>query len=429
MKGARGVVRIARGARGRSRGLFRRTTLVAFLAVLGPGLIAASADNDAQGITTYSIVGAKYGYELLWLALIGAMALLVTQEIGARLGMVTGKGLAALVRERFGARPAAAAMILLLIANLGTTAAEFAGMAAALELFHISRYIAVPVGAALVLMLIMRGTYKRIERVFLIMSLFYVAYVISGILAHPDWSSAVHHLLVPTIHWNATFLLTAVAMVGTTVTPWGQFFIQAYVVDKALGPEDMAYERADVAIGTTMTTAVLFFIVVATAATIYAHGGVTINDAGDAAKALEPLAGRFAATLFALGLLNASVLAAGILPLSTSYAVCEAFGFELGLDRGVREAPVFYGVFTGAIVIGAIVVLIPGVPLVPILFLSAAVNGVLLAPLLIFLYLLANDKELMGEYRNGRVANVLTIVTIGILLSLTAVLLITLIFH
>ena len=246
--------RRAQGAQGRSRGLFRRSTLVAFLAVLGPGLIAASADNDAQGITTYSIVGAKYGYELLWLTLVAGAALLVTQEIGARLGMVTGKGLSALIRERHGVRAAAGVMLLLLVANLGTTAAEFAGMAAAMQAFHVSPYLAVPAGAAvLVSVLILRGGYRRIERVFLVMSLFYVTYVISGYLAHPDWSEAVHGLLVPSVQWNGTFLLAAVAMVGTTVTPWGQYFIQAYVVDKALGPEDLPYERADIALGTTVT--------------------------------------------------------------------------------------------------------------------------------------------------------------------------------
>ena len=391
--------------------------------MLGPGLITASADNDAQGITTYSIVGARYGYELLWLTLLAGVALLVTQEVGARIGIVTGKGLAALIRERFGAKTAAIAMVLLVIANLGTTAAEFAGMAAALELFHVSRYIAVPIGAALVMLLVLRGSFKRIERVFLIMSVVYIAYVISGVLAHPDWRQAVHDLFVPTVQLQPGFILTAVAMVGTTVTPWGQFFIQSYVVDKALGPEDLPYERLDVGIGATATVIVMFFIVVATAATIHATGG-SIVDAGDAAAALEPLAGRFAAGLFALGLLNASILAAGILPLSTSYATCEAFGFELGLDRAVRDAPVFYGVFIGSIVIGATLVLLPGVSLVPVLFLSAVVNGVLLAPILIYLGVLANDRELMGDKQNGRVANILLVATVVMLLTLTAVLIV-----
>ena len=412
----------ARRRVGRARGLLRRRAgLVAFLAVVGPGIVAASADNDAQGITTYSLVGARTGYTLLWLLLLAGLALVVTQEIGARIGLATGKGLGALIRERFGARLAAVAMLLLLMANLGTTAAEFAGIAASLEFFGVSRYISVPIAALLVTLLVARGSYKRIERVFLVLSAFYLAYVISGFLAHPDWGQAVDGLLTPTLPLTPTILLTAVAMVGTTVTPWGQFFIQAYVVDKSLGPDDLRYERLDVFIGTVMTTVVMFFIIVATAATIFASGG-SIVDAKDAAVALEPLAGRFAGTLFALGLLNASFLAAGVLPLSTSYAVCEAFGFEFGLDERVHDAPVFYGVFSFAIVFGAGVVLLPGVSLVPILFLSAVVNGVLLAPILIFLFVLANDPDLMGEHRNGRLSNVLTIATIVLLIGLTIVL-------
>lgn len=407
---------------GRARGLLRRRAgLIAFFAVVGPGIIAASADNDAQGITTYSLVGARSGYSLLWLLVLAGLALMVTQEIGARLGMATGKGLGALIRERFGVRPAAAAMGLLLLANLGTTAAEFAGIAASLEIFGVSRYVSVPVAAALVTVLVARGTYKRIERVFLALSAFYVAYVVSGFLAHPNWGQAVDGFLTPSLSFTPTALLTAVGMVGTTVTPWGQFFIQAYVVDKSLGPDDLRYERADVFVGTMMTAVVMFFIIVATAATLFASG-TGIVDAKDAAMALEPLAGRFAETLFAFGLLNASFLAAGVLPLSTSYAVCEAFGFEFGLDEGVRDAPIFYGVFTFAIVFGAGVVLLPGVSLVPILFLSAVVNGVLLAPILIYLYVLANDPDLMGEYRNGRLANALTIATVVLLIGLTVVL-------
>ena len=414
--------------RGRARGLLRRRAgLVAFLAVVGPGLITASADNDAQGITTYSLVGARTGYALLWLVPVSIGALLVTQEIGARIGLVTGKGLGALIRERFGVRPAAVAMLLLLVANLGTTTAEFAGIAASLEIFGVTKYISVPIAAVGVFLLVARGGYKRIERVFLVLSAVYVSYVISGLLAHPDWGEAVHGLLVPSFEWNATFVLTAVAMVGTTVTPWGQFFIQAYVVDKSLGPEDLRYERLDVTLGALATAVVIFFIIVATAATVFATGG-SIVDAQDAAQALEPLAGRFAETLFAFGLLNASLLAAGVLPLSTSYAICEAFGFELGLDEYVRDAPVFFGTIAFSIGIGALVVLIPGVSLVPILFVSAVINGILLAPILIYLYVLANDRELMGELRNGRIANLLTVIAIGLLIILTIVLLGVLLF-
>jgi Mn2+/Fe2+ NRAMP family transporter len=395
--------------------------MLAFFAVVGPGLITASADNDAQGITTYSLVGARTGYGLLWLLIPAMIALVVTQEIGARIGIVTGKGLGALIRERFGVRPAAFAMLMLLVANLATTAAEFAGIAASLEIFGVSKYISVPVAAVLVLVLVAKGGYKRVERVLLVLSAVFIAYVISGLLAHPDWGQAVHGLLTPTFGGKSIFVLTAVGMVGTTVTPWGQFFIQGYVVDKGLGPDDLRYERLDVFLGQLAMCIVVLFIIVATAATIHVHGG-SIVDAKDAALALRPLAGRFAETLFAVGLLNASLMAANILPLSTSYAVCEAFGFELGLDEPVREAPVFFGTIAFSIAFGAIIILIPGISLVPVLFLSAVVNGLLLAPLFVYLYLLANDRDLMGELRNGRLANVLTIVTIVLLIALTIVL-------
>lgn len=392
--------------------------------MVGPGLISAAADNDAQGITTYAVVGSRYGYALLWLIPIAGLALFVTQEVGARIGVMTGKGLSSLIRERFGVRLAAFAMLLLLVANLGTTAAEFAGIAAAGGIFGIPRAIAVPAAAAVVMVLILRGGFRRIERVFIVMSLLLLAYVISGLLAQPDWSEAVRGLTTPSLHLDGPVLLAAVALVGTTVTPWGQFFIQAYVVDKALAPEDLGYERADVGVGVSGTIIVAFFVIVATAATIHVAGG-TITDAADAARALEPLAGRFAAELFALGLLNAALLGAAVLPLSTSYAVCEALGFEFGLDRGIREAPVFYGLFAGVLAIGAVIVLLPGVSLVPVLLISAAVNGVLLAPILIFLAFLANDRELLGARANGRLGNVLLIGTIVLLLLLTAVLVIT----
>jgi Mn2+/Fe2+ NRAMP family transporter len=417
-----------RRALGRARGLLRRRAgLLAFLAVVGPGLITASADNDAQGITTYSLVGARTGYALLWVLPLALAALVVTQEVGARIGLVTGKGLGALIRERFGVRPAAVAMLLLLVANLGTTTAEFAGIAAALEIFGVTKYLSVPIAAALVLVLVTKGGYRRVERVLLVGSAVFVAYVISGLLAHPDWGAAFQGLVTPSFQKDPVFVLTAVGMVGTTVTPWGQFFIQGYVVDKGLGPDDLRYERADVFLGQAAMGIVVFFIIVATAATVFATGG-TIVDAKDAALALEPLAGRFAETLFALGLLNASLMGAGILPLSTSYAVCEAFGFELGLDHYVREAPVFFGMIAFSIGVGALIVLLPGIPLVPILFASAVVNGLLLAPVLGYLYLLANDRDLMGELANGRLANVLTLVTIVLLVLLSIVLLIATVF-
>jgi len=400
-----------------------RLRILAFLAVMGPGLITASADNDAQGITTYAVTGARTGYSLLWLLLIVLVSLVVTQEIGARLGMVTGKGLGSLIRERYGVRPAASAMALLLVANLGTTTAEFAGVAAALEIFGVSKFVSVPITALLAFAMISRGSYKRVERIFLVMSLLYVSYVMSGFLAHPNWKEAVHASVTPHFTFSSLFLLTAIAMVGTTVTPWGQFFIQAYVVDKGLTTAHKRLEQIDVFLGGVIAVSVAAFIIVAAAATIHSTGGVIV-DAKDAALALEPLAGRFAATLFALGLLNAAFMASGVLPLSTAYAICESFGFELGVDQRIREAPVFYGVIAFSICFGAGIVLLPGAPLVPILFLSAALNAVLLAPILVFLYLLANDRELMGEHRNGRLSNTFTIATIVMLVTLTITLLI-----
>lgn len=394
--------------------------MLGFLAVLGPGLITASADNDAQGITTYSLAGAQTGYRLLWLLILVVIALGVTQEMGARLGMATGKGLGALIRERFGVRAAAWAMGLLLIANLGTIAAEFAGIATALQIVNVPKYASVPISAAAVFMLIARGSYKRVERIFLVLSLVYLSYVISGVLANPDWGGAARNMIAPSVTPSRTFLLAAVTLVGTTVTPWGQFFIQAYVVDKGLTTEDLRYERADVFIGAFVTGFIAFFIIVAAAVTIF-RTGARVNDAADLAAALRPLAGRFASILFGLGFLNASFLAANILPLATAYPICEAFGFELGVDRKIREAPVFYGVFASSIALGAGLVLLP-VPLLPILFLTAALNGVLLGPILIFVYRLCNDPEVVGAHVNGRIGNALSASTIALLLALTAML-------
>jgi Mn2+/Fe2+ NRAMP family transporter len=311
-------------------------------------------------------------------------------------------------------------MALLLVANLGTITAEFAGIATAMQIFGVSKFVSVPIAAVVVFALIARGSYKRIELVFLLLSVVYLSYVVSGILAHPPWSEAVHAIVVPRIVPTRTYLIAAVTLVGTTVTPWGQFFIQAYVVDKGLTIDDLNYERADVFVGSFTTGLIAFFIIVAAAVTIFATH-VVVNDAADLAVALRPLAGHFASTLFAIGFLNASLLAACVLPLSTAYPICEAFGFELGVDHKIREAPVFYGVFGLSIAFGAGVVLLP-IPLLPILLVTAAINGLLLAPILVFLYILCNDAEVLGERKNGRLANVLAAGMIGLLLVLTVVL-------
>ena len=400
----------------RLQGLLRRRRfqLVLFLSILGPGLITSSADNDAGGIFTYAQAGAKYGYDMLWLLAITTLALLVVQEFNARLGVVTGKGLADLIRERFGVRITMLAMVLLLIANVATTVAEFAGIALAGEAFNISRYVTVPLAAIMVWFLVLRGTYAVVEKVFLALSVIYFSYIISGFLVHPDWGQLLQHTVHP--HTNlldSGYLLLAVALVGTTITPWMQFFLQASVVDKGLRVGELNYARADVFIGSVFTDVIAFFIIVATAATLHAHGITNITNAAEAAQGLVPFAGQFAKALFAIALLGASLLAASVLPLSTAYAVTEAFGWERGVGFSIREAPAFFIIFTGLIAIGSLAIMVPGLPLATAAFLSQDVNGVILPAILIFMFILINDKRAMGKHVNGRFANTVGGVTIG----------------
>ncbi|MCL4474170.1 MAG: Nramp family divalent metal transporter [Actinobacteria bacterium] len=401
-----------------------RTRLLLFLAMMGPGLITANADNDAGGIATYSIAGARFGYGMLWMLLLITFSLAVTQEMGARMGVVTGQGLAALIRERFRLKLTVFAMTAMLIANLGTTIAEFSGIATSFQLFGASKYYTVPFIAVMIWLLVVRGSYKIAERVFLVFSSFYLAYVVSGVLAHPDWAQALHSTVVPTFQLNSAYILLFIAVIGTTITPWGQFFIQAYVVDKGISIKHYRYTRAEVIMGAIVTDVVAFFIIVACAATIYSTGG-DINSAEDAALALVPLAGQFASKLFAFGLLNASVLAAGILPLATAYAICEAFGFESGVNRSFKEAPIFHGIFTASIVVGALVALIPNVPLLAIMVLAQDVNGILLPLILIFVMVIVNDRGIMGKYANGRLNNLIAGTTTVALIILSVLLVIT----
>jgi len=388
---------------------------VLLFAAIGPGLIAANADNDAGGITTYSLAGARFGYGLLWVLTIITLSLAVTQEMGARMGAVTGKGFGGLIREKFGARWTAFAVCVMLIANLGTTNAEFAGIATSLQIFGVSKYISLPIAAVAIYLLLANFDYRRVQRVFLISSSLYIAYVVSGFLAHPDWTFALKSLVRPTISLKTDYLLMFVATVGTTITPWGQFFIQSFIVDKRLGKEDLKYARADVYAGAFFTDFISFFIIVSCAATIFATGG-HINDAADAAKALHPLAGRFASTLFAFGLLNASLLGAAVLPLTSAYATCEAFGWEAGIDKRPSEAPMFFGLFTFFIIASTLIVLIPGIPLLPIMVLSQVLNGALLPIILIFVLLVTNDKAVMGTYTNSRAFNIIaTLTTVGLI--------------
>jgi len=406
--------------------LDRRRILV-FLAVMGPGLITASADNDAGGIATYALAGAHEGYGLLWLLFLITFNLAVIQEMAARMGAVTGKGLADLIRERFGVRITFLCMLLLIVANLTCTIAEFAGVAAAMELFGVSRLISVPIAALFVWALVVKGNYKKVERVFLIFCLLYFTYVISGVLAHPPWREVMVSMVTPSFKFDSSYINLAIALIGTTITPWMQFFLQSSVADKGVKVEDYAYTRNEVFIGAFFTDFIAFFIVVATAAALFSHG-IRVESAADAALALEPLAGHYAYILFALGLLNASLLAASILPLSTAYAVSEAFGWESGMDKDFDEAPQFFGLYTGFIVIGAGVILLPGLPLMTIMLISQTVNGILLPVILGFMLVLINDKEIMGEHVNGPVFNVVAWATAILLVILTALLLLTTVF-
>lgn len=381
------------------------------LAVIGPGIISGSVDNDAGGIATYSVAGAQFGTSLLWVLFITTFSLAITQEVGARMGLVTGKGLASLIREKFGVRWTTFIMAVLLVANIGTIAAEFAGIAASFEIFHISRLLSIPIIAVVIYFVVTKWDFKKLERIFLALSAFYLVYIVSAVLAHPNWPAAISQVVTPTLHFNKSYLLTLIAVIGTTITPWGQFFIQDYVVDKKLTKDDLKIERGDVFFGSFITNLISFFIIVACASTLFIHG-IPINDAKDAAMALQPLAGQFAGILFGLGLLNASIFGAALVPVATSYVVCEAFGFESGLSLPFDEAPQFYGLFTFLLIIGALLVVLPFIPLLTILFVSQAINAVLLIPILIFLYILSNDKKLLQSYKNGRIINIILLITV-----------------
>ena len=393
-----------RGVGSRLAGRVGRSKLLIFFAILGPGLISAAADNDAGGITTWSVIGARYGYSMLWLLLLITPILAVTQEMGARMGAVTGKGLAALIREKFSLKVTAFAMLALLVANFGTTTAEFSGVAAAFSLAHVPSWAAVPPVAFGVWLLVTRGNYRKVERVFLALTAVYVAYFVAGFLAKPDWGAAVHGTFVPQVQTNSLWILTAIAAVGTTITPWGQFFIQAYIVDKRVTITRYVYTKVEVYIGAVFTDAIDLFIVLACAATLYKEG-IIVETASDAARALAPLAGQAASFLFGFGLLNVSILGAAILPLTTAYAVCEAFGFESGLDKKFDEAPAFNGLLTAFIALPALVAIIPNLPLVQVMLLSQDVNGILLPIILIYVLRIINDPKVMGEHVNGRIYN------------------------
>lgn len=380
-----------------------RVRLIGVLAVLGPGLVSGFADNDAGGITTYSLAGARWGYALLWVILWSQVVLFFTQEVGARLGLATGKGLMGLIRERWGVRWGAFAAVTMLAANLGSTVAEFAGIGSALSLFGIPPQISAAVAAVVVVVFIALGSYSRVQYLFVGVGLFVsVAYVISAYLAGPDWGIAFHNLIVPQLSASPVYWLSVVGTVGTTITPWGQAFIQSYVADKRLRPEDLTASRIDVFAGALLTNLIAAFIVVACAATLYKVGGTTIGSAADAAQALQPLAGPAASVLFGVGLLGASFLGLGVVPMTSAYTTCEAFGWETGVDWNWREAPAFYGLLAFFIGFAALFVMIPGLPLIQVMFLAQVLNALLLPFILVFVMLLAADRKLLGPLASGR---------------------------
>ena len=421
--GRRILRRSAQGVSTVRRTVARRPRFLTYLAIIGPGVITAAAGNDAGGIATFASVGADYGYRLLWILIPLTFALGIVQEMCARMGAITGKGLSDLIRERFGVRWTALVMLALLIANGGVTVSEFVGIAAALELLGVARYISVPIAAAAIWWLVVKGTYQRVERVFLAMSLVFLAYVVSAFLAHPPWATVAVEAVHPHFELTPAFLFTFVAVIGTTISPYMQVFIQSSVVEKGVRVENYRFTRIDVWVGTVLAILIVFFIIISTAATLNGHGQ-HVDSAAEAAAALRPLAGRYAEMLFAIGLFGASMLAAGVLPLATAYSISEAFGFEKGVSSSFREAPIFIGVFTFLVVLGATVAMLPGLSLIRVLIVTQVINGILLPVILVSVLKLVNNRELMGAHVNGPVYNVaawLTTIAVSVLSLLVVI--------
>jgi len=400
-----------------------RRSIVFFLSIVGPGIITANVDNDAGGIATYSVAGAQYGYALLWSLIPMLFVLFMIQEMVARLGVVTGKGLSDLIREQYGVRVTFFTMLALLITNFGNITAEFAGLAASLEIFGVSRYVSVPLGAAAVWYLVVWGNYRIVEKVFLFACTVYLSYVISGFMANPPWGEVLTAMVIPTFRLEQNYLFMLIGIIGTTIAPWMQFYQQSSIVEKEIHVKNYRYVWWDVLSGCVFAVIVVFFIMVACAATLHANG-IPVKTAEDAAIALAPLAGKHASILFAIGLANASLFAASILPLSTAYSICEGMGWEAGVNKDFREAPQFMGLYTGLIVLGAALILIPGAPLIWIMLVSQVINGILLPFVLIFILLLVNNGELMGSHVNGRLYNGFSWLTVLILIVLTLILLV-----
>ena len=405
----------------KDKGIWRN--ILIFFALLGPGIITGSVDNDAGGITTYSVAGALYGYKLLWTMIPAFIVLLIIQEMNARMGIVTGKGLADLIRENAGVKVTFFIFVGLLIADLGNTTTEFAGVAGSMDIFGISKYISVPISLALVWLLVVKGNYKIAERIFLVFSVLLLMYIVSAVMGKPHWGEIGTAMIHPHMEFNAPYLAIVIGIIGTTIAPWMQFYMQSSVIEKGLKMRDYKYTLVDIVIGCLVTVIVAFFIIVACASTLHVNG-IKINEAKDAAMALKPLAGGLASTLFALGLFVASIFSATILPLATAFYVCEAFGFEAGIDKRWNEAPEFYFLYTGILILAAGIILIPNAPLIEISIWSQVVNGILLPVVLVCMILLINNKKIMGKHVNKVGTNIIGWSTIVILVALSLMLLI-----
>jgi Mn2+/Fe2+ NRAMP family transporter len=394
-----------------------------FLSIIGPGIITASIDNDAGGITTYSVAGARYGYMILWTLIPTTIALIVIQEMVARMGVVTGKGLSDLIRENYGVKITFFMMAVLLVANFGTTIAEFAGWAASMEIFGLSKYAMVPFGAFLIWLLVTRGSYRIVEGALLIACMIYIGYIISAFMSAPEWGEVMRGTFIPEVKYESEFVMLTIAIIGTTITPWMQFYLQSSIAEKGIKKENYKASKLDVIIGSVMTDIIAFFIIVTCATTLYPHG-IRINEAKEAALSLTPFAGEYASILFGVSLANASILGAIVVPLSTAYYICEAMGWEAGVNKSFKDAPQFMWIYTALIVISATLVLIPGAPLILLMILSSLLNGILLPFVLVFALSLVNNKRIMGEHTNPRRYNYIAWGTVAVLIILTTALIV-----
>jgi NRAMP (natural resistance-associated macrophage protein)-like metal ion transporter len=398
--------------------------ILLFLSVMGPGIITANIDNDASGITTYSVAGARFGYELLWTLIPTTVALVVVQEMIARMGVVTGKGLSDLIRENYGVKATFFMMLGLLIANFGNTVADLAGWAASMEILGLSKYVMVPIGAVSIWILVTKGSYRFVEKILLVACLLYIGYVISGLMAKPDWGPVLKSTFIPRVRWNSEYMMLSIAIIGTTITPWMQFYLQSSIAEKGIKKEQYKASRLDVVIGCLITDVISFFIIVTCGALLFPHG-MRVNEASEAALALKPLAGEYAHLIFSLSLANASLLGAIIVPLATAYYICEAMGWEAGVNKTFSEAPQFMWIYTMTIALSSLVILIPGAPLVFLMVLSAVINGLLLPFVLVYALLLVNNRKLMGEYVNPGAYNYISWGTVVTIIVLTGLLIVT----